>query len=115
MSKFKFRLGIFDIPAVLFFVIFFSSLLVGCSSAPKEKEIVVTEATVVSRLPPEALLKNCAIAAPPNPKSYVGLDYAEKEKILIEFAAKQTFNLGECNKDKAALRRWVQEQTKQQN
>lgn len=113
----KIKVGVTDIIITLGLVVLFSAILTGCSSAPKEKEVVVTETKVITRLPPDELLKNCAIAQPPDAKTYATKDYAEKEKLLIEFAAKQTFNLGECNKDKAALRRWKkeQEQSNQKN
>ena len=87
-----------------------SALIVGCSSAPKEKEVVVANTKTIVKLPPDALLKNCAVATPPDAKSYVTKSYEEKEKALVDFAAKQTFNIGECNKDKAALRKWKAEQ-----
>lgn len=113
----KLKIGVFDIPATLALLALIGLTLTACSSAPKEKEVVVTEAKVITRLPPDELLKNCAIAQPPDAKTYATKDYAEKEKLLVEFAAKQTFNLGECNKDKAALRRWKkeQEQSNQKN
>ena len=109
----KFRVGVLDIPAVIVVAAVVGGLMLsGCSSAPKEKEVVVTEAKVITRLPPDELLKSCAIAKPPDPKTYAAKEYAEKEKLLVEFAARQTYNLGECNKDKAALRQWKKEQEK---
>lgn len=106
----KLKIGVLDIPATLALLALIGLTLTACSSVPKEKEVVVTEAKTIIRLPPDELLKSCAISKPPDPKTYAGKEYPEKEKLLVEFAAKQTFNLGECNKDKAALRQWKKEQ-----
>ena len=106
----KLKIGVLDIFWTIAVAAIFGAMLTGCSSAPKEKEVVVTEAKVITRLPPDELLKSCAIAKPPDPKTYANKEYPEKEKLLVEFAARQTFNLGECNKDKAALRQWKKEQ-----
>ena len=95
-------------------ILLLALVAVGCSSAPKEpqvKEVVVTKVEYQVKLPPESLLKDCKISQPPNPKNYAKKSYKEKELLLVTFGAEQTVNLANCNKDKAALRKWRQEQS----
>lgn len=90
--------------------------LTGCASQPTPapvvpKEVVVTKVKTVYKFPPDHLLRDCKINPPPKPEQYVKKAYKDKEAMLVNYAAQQTLNLGECNKDKQALRRWKQEQT----
>ncbi len=81
--------------------------LTGCSFTPKEpREVVVTKTKHVLVLPPDNLLQDCTITPPPPKKTYIYKNYKEKEEILVDFGAKQTKNLGDCNADKASLRSW---------
>lgn len=87
--------------------------LVACgSNPPKVHETVVTKVKTVAKYPPEALMKDCPVARPPDPKTYAKKSFKAKEAALVEFAAQQTVNVGSCNKDKAALRQWKAEQIK---
>ena len=71
-----------------------------------EKEKVVVEVKNIYHTPPETLLRDCTISAPPKPENYIKRSYKEKEAMLVKYAAEQTVNLSDCNKDKAALRKW---------
>lgn len=87
------------------------ALLSGCASNPEVKEVVVTKVEVIVKTPPDSLLRDCPVAAPPKPQDYAKKPFKVKEAMLVEFGAKQTVNIGNCNKDKAALRQWKAEQT----
>lgn len=92
--------------------------LSGCATKKEDvapKEVVVTKIKTVVRIPPDSLLRDCKIDSPPLAKDYVTKPYKVKEGLLTSFAAKQTVNLGECNKDKASLRKWKQEQLSNQS
>lgn len=86
--------------------------LVGCTTQPQVREVVVTKTNVELRLPPDILLKDCPVEKPPLPKDYVTKPASEKEAMLTEYGVKQTLNLGKCNDDKAGLRQWKDEQLK---
>ncbi len=83
-------------------------LFTGCATkpAPVQKEKVVVEVKNIYHTPPETLLRDCTISAPPKPENYIKRSYKEKEAMLVKYAAEQTVNLSDCNKDKAALRKW---------
>lgn len=93
------------------FVLLSLAMLAGCASNPEVKEVVVTKVEVIVKTPPDSLLRDCPVAAPPSPQDYAKKSFKVKEAMLVEFGAKQTVNIGNCNKDKAALRQWKTQQT----
>ena len=92
-------------------IIFFTMFgLTACATKVEYRDVVVEKVKTVIKTPPDHLLVDCKISKPPS-KDYVTKTYPEKETILVDYAVQQTVNLGECNKDKAALRQWKKEQT----
>ena len=88
-------------------IVLLALIVAGCATPePQIKEVFITKKEVETRLPPDALLRDCKIATPPNPNIYVKATYKQKEEMLAAYANQQTINLGECNKDKEALRKW---------
>lgn len=83
--------------------------LTGCATKVEYRDVVVEKVKTIVQTPPDHLLADCKISKPPS-RDYVTKTYPEKETILVNYAVQQTTNLGECNKDKAALRKWKTEQ-----
>lgn len=96
-------------PMFWFWLLAIMMTMPACSTIEPQK-VPVTEYRVIVRTPPDVLMKDCTVTPPPSAESYVNEPWHKKEKILTDFAAKQMFNLGDCNKDKAALRKWKEEQ-----
>lgn len=68
--------------------------------------------------PPDALVQDCPVAAPPDRQAYkdAGVDAtreqaaAKREQMLTEHAGEQMSNILKCNGDKRQLREWKQKQ-----
>lgn len=84
--------------------------LTGCATKVEYRDVIVEKVKTLVIAPPDHLMADCRITQPPG-KDYITKSYPEKETILVNFAAQQTLNLGECNKDKAALRKWKSDQS----
>lgn len=78
-------------------------LLTGCKT-------IVYVPTPVFVEPPEVLIRECDILAPPSKSLYMKSTYAGKEALLTDYAVDQTLNLTNCNEDKKALQKWVKRQ-----
>lgn len=59
-----------------------------------------------SLLPPEALLQDCPVTAPPSRPSYLQQNLSGREKLLVDTNNAQYRNITQCNKDKTELRDW---------
>ena len=88
-------------------IVFLGVALSGCATT----EPVVKYETVVIA-PEDNLLLDCPVTAPPNQTAYLQMTAREKEEALAAYGNKQTGNVGNCNIDKAGLRKWKAEQLK---
>lgn len=86
-------------------------LLIGCGhTSPVIRTVAV--------LPPDNLLQDCSVAAPPNREAYKAAGEsasreeaaAKREKMLIDHAGEQLKNIQTCNLDKGGLRSWKKQQ-----
>jgi hypothetical protein len=86
-------------------IVGFVFLLSGCAT---------TQPTVIYKtiavLPPDSLLQDCDIVAPPPVATYVAAEPKEREKMLIDHSSKQIKNIGTCNSIKKKEREWKQQQ-----
>ena len=83
-------------------ICFITALLIGCSPNPK---VIVKEVTK-REYPPEALMIECFVVAPPDPEAYAKGDPMEKEKLLIEQISLQYNYLEICNNRIKGLITW---------
>lgn len=92
-------------------VVPFSLLMTACATqAPKE--IVVTQTKQILKVPPESLMQDCKITAPPDKQEYIQAKRSEREDMMFQYADSLLADLGNCNTDKKALRNWAAEQKK---
>lgn len=60
--------------------------------------------------PPQALVKNCNLIAPPNVELYSLSTPEKKEELLYTFSMAQMDSLVRCNEQQESLRLWISEQ-----
>ena len=56
------------------------------------------------------MLVDCLVSKPPKKADYLAADEKERERLLSEFAKKQTHNLLACNKRLLESRKWKEAQ-----
>lgn len=81
-------------------------VLEGCAATPPSiiyKNILIA--------PPENLLINCLVVAPPDAADYTAASLQERERLLYTLSINQFKNIYLCNTQLSALRNWKQEQT----
>lgn len=64
----------------------------------------------MSSLPPDSLLADCDVTAPPPQDAYKAASASEKERLLTETNIGLYKNIAQCNQDKAAGRSWKQKE-----
>lgn len=60
--------------------------------------------------PPDALLRDCPVEAPPDRVVYKAAEPTEQERLLMDHSTAQLKNISLCNTDKSGLRDWKKNQ-----
>ena len=89
-----------------FMLIAAAIFLTGCATAPEKPAIYKTVVVAM----PDNLLQDCPILTPPAKDVYMAATPKDREKMLIDLAAKNIKNTDTCNVDRAKSRQWKKEQ-----
>lgn len=89
----------------------FAMLVVALLTACGHTDPVVRYKNIAG-LPPDALLQDCPVTAPPSRQNYLAQDWTAREKLLADTNTAQYSNISLCNTDKAGLRAWKIKQQK---
>lgn len=85
--------------------------LCGCVPDPviqyKERTVLIT--------PPDALIVDCVLIAPPDKKIYLNSTDDEKEDLLTDALMEQYAAVTLCNKNLGVLRKWKADEIKQRS
>lgn len=101
---------------VMFFAII-TIVLGGCGSFSifgskgnaVDKDVVVKYETVAV-LPPDNLIMDCLVEAPPDKDQYKNASMKDREKLLYELSMRQMKNTFVCNARLQELRKWKAQQ-----
>lgn len=80
--------------------------LSGCATSPvvNYKNILIS--------PPDSLIRDCQIEAPPQKELYLNASQDGREDLLFDLSSQQIKNIFVCNSRLAELREWKKKQKK---